>query len=58
MTNFANIFAGFATVLDMIVAFINLAQGNIGKAIFFLMLAIAVWLICIITPSIREKDNH
>ena len=54
MTNFANIFAGFATVLDMIVAFINLAQGNIEKAIFFLMLAIAVWLICIITPSICD----
>jgi len=54
MTNFANVFAGFATVLDMIVAFINLAQGNIEKAIFFLILAIAVWVICIITPSICD----
>lgn len=58
MKNFSYMLVTIATQLDMIVAFINFAQGNIERATFFLVLAIMVWVICIITPAIRDKDNH
>ena len=58
MTDFAKILAVFATLLDMVVAVIHFTQGNFEKAIFFLILGIIVWLICVITPSIQNKDNH
>ena len=58
MTNFTNILGGVAALLDMVVAGIHFAQGNIEKATFFLVLAIIVWVICVITPAIRDKDNH
>ena len=58
MTDFAKITATIAALLDMVVAGIHFAQGNIEKAIFFLVLANTVWLTCVIAPYFRDKDNH
>lgn len=58
MKDFTNILAAIATLLDMIVAGVNFAQGNLERATFFLVLAIIVWIMCIITPAVRDKDNQ